>query len=124
MLARAALMLPLVEAGLRVVGFRRIWAVLGPADAGREDVAAARTIARVVQAAARWSPARPGCLARSVVLCHLLHRRGLAGTLRIGVVRPGAGLEAHAWVEVAGQPINDSTAQVERFAAFGHLTPR
>ena len=120
----ASLVLPAAELGLRLVGLRRTWDVLcAGAPGSREDVPAAQAIGRAVQGAARWSPARPRCLARSLVLCRLLRRRGIAGVLRIGVASPGRDFEAHAWVEVAGQPVGDSIAGVERFTAFEHPAP-
>jgi Transglutaminase-like superfamily len=49
-------------------------------------------------------PAHRGCLARSLVLVDLLQRRGVAATLVIGA-RADPTFRAHAWVEVAGEPL-------------------
>ena len=47
------------------------------------------------------------CLERALVLRAMLARRGHPATLRIGVRRPGTGLEAHAWVECEGSAVVD-----------------
>ena len=47
------------------------------------------------------------CLERALVLRAMLVRRGHQATLRIGVRRPGTGLEAHAWVEWDGVAVVD-----------------
>jgi hypothetical protein len=39
------------------------------------------------------------CLVQALVVISLLEQAGLPGSLRIGVVRTGNKLEAHAWVE-------------------------
>ena len=46
-------------------------------------------------------PTDSRCLVRSLVLTRLLARRGVPGTLVIGV-RPGPNFQAHAWVESGG----------------------
>jgi Transglutaminase-like superfamily len=56
---------------------------------------------------------RASCLRRSLVLGSLLHRH--RPVLRLGAVRSGVHLEAHAWLEVAGIPILDD-APVDQFA--------
>lgn len=130
LLAQAFLALPLVALGLRWWGFGRIQARLhqGAAlarhsSALKSDLDQARATARLVTAAARYSPFRPTCLPQSLVLWWLLRRQGLAGELRIGV-RPEPGrLEAHAWVEFQGQPLNDGADVARRFAPFPQIIP-
>jgi hypothetical protein len=54
----------------------------------------------------------------------LLRQAGHDGTLRIGARRSDAGLEAHAWVELNGAPLNDRVDIAERFTPFlGSLAP-
>jgi hypothetical protein len=48
-------------------------------------------------------PRDPRCLTRSLVLTALLARRGIAGTLVIGVRHDP--FAAHAWVEHGGRPL-------------------
>jgi hypothetical protein len=49
-------------------------------------------------------PGDTRCLARSLVLLTMLARRGLGGTLIIGV-RTAPTFGAHAWVELDGRPL-------------------
>jgi hypothetical protein len=51
-------------------------------------------------------------------LVSLLRQRGVSGRLRIGVRRRAEGVTAHAWVEVARSPVNDSPEHCSEFAAF------
>ena len=74
-------------------------------------------IARRVSAAASILRAR--CLARSLVLCHLLRHRGRSTEIRLGVSKLADGkLSAHAWVELDGLPLNDGADVFERYAAL------
>ena len=101
----------LTAVSLRLFGFRRVQTVLNlssAAAAGRDDLPAAQAVARIVQGAAGWSPVHASCLARSLVLCRLLRRQGLAADLRIGVAMPDGRFAAHAWVEHEGVALNDS----------------
>jgi len=103
--------MPLVQLSLRVRGFTRTAGMLashsqrraGPAD----------------------PPDAPPCLGRSLVLWFLLRRRGIDAELVIGAGTPRGGeLPAHAWVEVAGEPVNDAFDVRERFGSFGLQLPR
>jgi hypothetical protein len=51
----------------------------------------------------------------------LLRRRGIENQLRIGVRVEGDGLAAHAWIEIAGEPINERPGVC---ASFSVLEPR
>ena len=65
------------------------------------------------------------CLGRSLVLWFLLRRRGIDAELVIGADMPRGGeLPAHAWVEVAGEPVNDAPDVRERFGSFDLQLPR
>ncbi len=66
--------------------------------------------AALVEVAGRYAPVRVTCLTNALVLSWLLGRRGIATTLRIGVVREAGGLKAHAWLEREGQVIADHAA--------------
>ena len=65
--------------------------------------AEARAINRV---ASRLSP-RFACLHRSIALWQWMQREGLVGKFCIGVNREDGGMAAHAWIEVAGKPVNE-----------------
>jgi hypothetical protein len=104
----AALLLPAVAVALRLVGLRRCQAALARlAPGGRRAVPPGRAAdaARMVLAASRHAPCRADCLRRSLVLWWLLRRAGLPGELRLGVRKQDGQLEAHAWVELGGRPL-------------------
>jgi hypothetical protein len=57
------------------------------------------------------------CLRRSVVLLREVRRSGLSAALHVGVRRGAAGnLEAHAWVQVGDQVVNDDPVLVLTYA--------
>jgi hypothetical protein len=62
--------------------------------------------------------ARPNCLEQSLVLWYLLQSEGVTAPLRIGVRKLQQKLEAHAWVEFAGAPLNQGEWTSPRYAAF------
>lgn len=67
-------------------------------------------IAAIVSRVARRHPLRPACLEQALAGCAALRRRGIAARVRIGVRRVDAsGLAAHAWIEVAGAPVEPGT---------------
>jgi len=71
---------------------------------------------RLVDLAARHHVRPMGCLRRSLVLQALLKGHGLATDLRIGVRKEGDRLQAHAWLEQAGQPLFEPPETRDRFA--------
>ena len=120
-LAGAWLLLPCVAIGLRLPGFARSQVALRPAKdtpKSRTDLREAESLARLVDAAARWNPVPATCLVRSMVLCRLLRRRGLAADLRIGVDNPDGGLSAHAWVEHGGVALAAAGRSRRDYTAF------
>ena len=121
LLVRAWLLFFVAAPALRLFGFRRTQAALTPgagAPASRHDIQEAQALARLVHAAANRNPFRPNCLARSLVLCHLLRLRGLAAELRIGVAAPGGAFAAHAWVEHGGVALAEAESSVQTYAPF------
>lgn len=88
----------------------------GIADAQAEQLA--RRTARLVALAGAGLPFHCSCLQRSAVLHLLLRQQGIQADLRLGVRRNDGSFEAHAWVEVAGQPINDAPDIAEDFLPF------
>lgn len=65
------------------------------------------------------------CLGRSLLLWFLLRRKGIDAELVIGSLAPADGLlAAHAWVEVAGVPVNDEPRVRDRYGSFGLTLPR
>jgi hypothetical protein len=61
-------------------------------------------------------PRPVSCLRRTVVLRHVLARRGLSAACRFGVRREGQALIAHAWLERGGLVLNDSQDVAVRYA--------
>ena len=124
-LVRAGVLLPATALGLRIFGFNRMRALLGKALpdtgsglSGDGEQRLAATTARMVGIAARHGFGRVTCLPRSLTLWRLLRNQGIAAELRIGVRREAGRMDAHAWVEHGGLPLNDSSDVGERYAAF------
>ena len=112
-----------VSLGLRLLGYARCQRWLGRPRSRPlpppppEALDRARGYARAVAVAAGNVPFRARCLERSLALCWLLRRRHIPAELRIGV-RKAPDLEAHAWVELGGRPVNDGDDVRRRYAAF------
>ena len=91
--------------------------------------AEARQIAEVVDTALELLPLSPTCLRRSVTLLRELHRHDRGAELHIGV-RPGPqGIEAHAWVQVGNEVVNDDPEVVRTYVPLSvgdaeRLSPR
>lgn len=123
------LLLPIFRLGLRAFGFARFQAWLDRSSHAAPfpvhvEPGELTAIGRLVNIAARHTPGTITCLTRSLFLRWLLRRRGIASELRIGVHLAQGKLDAHAWVEYAGKPINDAQDVAERFAAFNQpLSP-
>jgi hypothetical protein len=127
-LGLAFVWLPLTGLGLRWLGFKRMQdRVASSAHLSQSPpeyaVERARTLSRWVGVAARRGMARGTCLTQSLTLLRLLQREGVMGQLRIGVRLQAGQLDAHAWVEVDGQPVNDSPDVTARYAAYDHTRP-
>ena len=126
LLLTAAFLLPILAAAVLVVGLVRVlgWLACEPAETRRPD-AEAPALAALVNAAANHLPIACSCLTRSLLLDWMLRRRGFASELRIGVRLVHGGLQAHAWVQLNGTPLNDPLGAAEKFAAFeGRVSPR
>ena len=104
---------------LKFGGFRRTirWARwLARRPASTIDRGLAERSARSVAIAAAFFPGRAICLEQSVALYLLLRRRGVEAVLRSGA-QPYP-FQAHAWVEVDGQPVLEKADDLVRFVAF------
>jgi hypothetical protein len=113
---------------LRAFGFQRLMEQSQPAPgsmrvAGAHEIRRARYYAEIIEAASRHHVVRSHCLQRSLVLHHWLSREGMHSDLRIGVRKESGQLEAHAWVELGGQVVNDRLAAVRAFSPLDR-TPR
>lgn len=121
-------LLPLVAGALRVFGFRRTYAVLGRAS--RPRVASRRASRRrpsarrnpgtfasrtprhvtavVLHVSRHVLPHRGRCLLESLALWYLLRRNGYPALLLLGARTLLGPFEAHAWVELEGEVLNDA----------------
>jgi hypothetical protein len=123
LLLRLLLLLPVVASAISIFGLARVRRVLlrlapdvPPNGSGK--LPEARALGKTVDLAARRAIGRPACLPRSLTLWWLLRRRGIDSDLRIGVRTAGGSLKAHAWVEHAGQVVNDEDDVAQRFVPF------
>lgn len=110
-------LLATVKLALAICGFERARRLLarwsGRAPAAAWDISLVRRTEHVVALAAAFFPGRALCLEQSLTLHALLRRAGVDSRLRLGVQpHPFA---AHAWVEVAGEPVNDVLEHVSHF---------
>jgi hypothetical protein len=120
-LLAAAALLPLFQVALRLHGLQRLQALLyrkphpGAAQPALDEL---KRTGALVNAAAQRVLGRDNCLPRSLYLWWLLRRRDVHCQLRIGVRMADGKLEAHAWVEHTGVPVNDRPDVGAGFAAF------
>ena len=118
--ARAWVLLLAVDLGLRAVSFARLERWLAPTSTGRApDEAAVGRLVWSAAAAARHHLYPMRCVPRALTLRWLLGRHGLPAELKIGVLRQGDALTAHAWVERDGRAIGEPAGIEERFAPLG-----
>lgn len=126
MFRRAAILLRLLRWSLRVRGYGRTFTSLqrrvqfhsretGTGLRSHEEV---RALCRMVRAALRYSFAQFSCLEESLTLWYLLRKRGIPACLRIGVRKENESFEAHAWVELCGEALNQPEELHRHYAAF------
>jgi hypothetical protein len=130
--ARAAVLVPLVKVRLRRGGFgttlerlaRSATAAIDETITPDEAVAIGRETALAVGLVAHRPIVGDQCLGRSLVTWSLLRREGIDSTLVVGAEPPaGDVLSAHAWVEVAGVPVNERADVRKRFGSFELVNP-
>lgn len=94
-----------------------------------ESIRERRTISRrerqTIADAARWTDIASRhpwqwarCLQRSIAVCQWLEKEGIEPRLVIGVRRAGNGISGHAWVEYAGEIVNDVPGVRREFATL------
>jgi hypothetical protein len=91
-----------------------------PSDSRLID--SARHLHRLVELASRLHPFPMTCLPRALTLRRLLAWRGIPSLLRIGVAGQGSGMQAHAWVVVAGVPVGEAEDVAEKFSVLEHVS--
>ena len=123
-LLEAFVLLPKLAVWIRLLGLRRVRALLhrlapgSRAGVDPQSLAAARDAARLVAAAAARQPFAVSCLPRSLTLWWMLRRRGIPTELHLGVRNESGNIEAHAWLEADGVVLNDTPDVRDRYAAF------
>jgi hypothetical protein len=125
-LIAAAAWMPLFWLGLRTLGLARFQALLADSMGPPRNAMPLRdiqTFGELVNIAARHTPFPVTCLTRSLLLEWMLRRRGVDSQLRIGVRLTQGTLDAHAWVECDGVPVNDQPDVASHFAPFGDSVP-
>lgn len=129
MFLQALFVLPLTAVMLRLGGFKRCHAFLerwsqSPAQqAGDESLkesirSARRAIYWAVEYGVYRGKRRHNCLPRSLTLWWLLRRQGIESELRIGTRYRKGQLQAHAWIEYEGVPLNAGEQVRQRFTVF------
>jgi hypothetical protein len=79
-----------------------------------------QTIVHRIAIAAALYPGRARCLEQSLVLLAELRHRGVPAELRLGV-KPYR-FQSHAWIEVGGLVVNDSTERIKAYAVLPPIT--
>jgi hypothetical protein len=123
-LARAFVTVAVAVVGLKVLGYDRTRRVVGglSGDGRRRTPPTGAALDReirgtvdAIRIASRRVALRPTCLAQSVVLWALLRRQGIDSAIVIGVRKGDVPLDAHAWVEREGTPLNEAPEIVATF---------
>ena len=119
---QALLLLPLSALALRLISFKRLQSFLihlSPVkQSSKEMPPNARSTHVLVRAAARHGAYCATCLPQSLTLWWLLRRQGVESDLRFGARKEAGRMEAHAWVELQGIPLNETLDVDQRFKPF------
>lgn len=123
---RLLVLLPLLAAALKTFGFRRTYAALGrtsasrvrparhdaPAEAADRRASGTRSPRHIADVLVHVNrhvlPYQSRCLLESLTLWYLLRRNGHPADLLLGARTLLGPFEAHAWVELDGEVLNDS----------------
>jgi hypothetical protein len=129
---RASALLPLISVSLLVRGFGATRAALQrflpsqnqaiPQPLNPDNAEVSRT-ARMVRAAAHFTPRRFTCLEKSLALWWLLGRQGITSTVHIGTRKKEGNFEAHAWVECGGVALDELEEPHQSYAPFEEVFP-
>ncbi|MEM7507957.1 MAG: lasso peptide biosynthesis B2 protein [Pseudomonadota bacterium] len=80
-----------------------------------QEVSKAAEIGKLVATIAKGLPIRAVCLQQVIATRRMLLRRGLRGTVRLGVRE---GLHAHAWLHL-GENVVSGDGDLDKFAVIG-----
>ena len=124
LLVRSFVMVPASVASLRLAGYDRTRRAVGwiNGDGRRRTSPTGAALDRqvsstveVVRIASRRVAKESTCLAQSIALWALLRRQGIDSEIAFGVKRSDLPLDAHAWVEREGAPLNETPEVVATF---------
>jgi len=125
MFLRALVMLPIVSASLKALGFqatknalRILLSTPDPEQTSNLIKTRIALTAHMVNSAGRHGLHGASCLAKSLTLWSLLGRQGIASEVRIGARKIDGKFEAHAWVERNGAALNEPEDHHRHYAAF------
>ena len=115
LLAKAWLLLLFSQPGVRLLGIKRLLALMQPGKRSSRGPATEGLtpgrLARVLELACRFQRPRPTCLLKALVLQRLLAEHGFETELVIGAGRSGERLTAHAWLEHQGRVVFGATSE-------------
>jgi hypothetical protein len=132
LLLLSMLLLPLLQFGLGLLGYRRLRGTLESMTplSGRDrslsatqKATRAQQITRIVMIASQSGLYKATCLRRSLLTWWLLRREGIASDICLGVRTHGGVLEAHAWVEHEGLVLNDRPDVRQKFQVLQDTLP-
>ena len=127
LLSQSLVLLPFTALTLQVLGLKNYQRLLDKLSRGNDRLVdrderklrdQIHKTVRLVDAAGRHGPYRAKCLPESLTLWWLLRRQGIESQIRFGARKNARRMEAHAWVEFEGTPLNDSADVRERFKPF------
>lgn len=121
-LLQLAILLPVTDILLRTLGYARMnrWLTHRP-SVDREDheaIALGQHLAALARLVGHRHPWPTSCLRQALVVSYMLQRRQIRSRIVIGVAQSLSRAPAHAWVEVAGTPLDPASAG---HLAFGDL---
>jgi hypothetical protein len=86
------------------------------------DEQAVERMATAFDRVARFGLFRPTCLVRAIALERYLRDAGPRASVRVGVLRDGDRLLAHAWIEMGNRIVGDEPSHVRRFTPLHDFT--
>jgi len=120
---KMCLLIPLIETGVRIAGFKRTARTLKYlAGKPAAEPSGVRKIIDLheyyLRLYARQFPFFGKCLARSLTLWYLLRKTGITTDLRFGMKKENDKLLAHAWLEYDNLPIAGEAETGENYQFF------
>jgi len=123
----ASFLLPAVALSLKFFGLKQTQSIITQhtetlisiSEPTHQKLQEAKNIARLVHICAKFGPYRANCLKQALVLWYYLKKKGIPSRLHIGIRRnQNQLLDAHAWLECAGQPLIDSKTNLQIFSSI------